>query len=625
MRNAISPVFAAVLCVFLLSSCSGGKERQAEYFQRAQESYQQGRYNEARVFVKNALKIDDRHAEARYLLARLYEQEQNWREALVNLERAVEINPALIHARLKLGQLYYAGRHYDKAMQQAQAILTQQPLNADAHALLGSVYFRQNQPDRAIRQAEIALKEQPGHVAAVSILTEIYKARDPGRALAVIGDGIATQSKNATLKLLKIEVLAEQQRTQEIENAYRELITDYPENLFYHYLLVNFYQRHARIDDAESLIRKTIKTAPDNIELKLWLTQFLADQRHLQAAEQALKTFLAEQPGLNKLRFALGQVYISAGKLPEAEGIYRGIIKSNETSAESLSARNQLVKIALMRNDRRTAQALLSDIFALAPNNAEALVIRSRLDLEQGNAKSAIDSLRSAIKGDPDMFEALLLIAKAYLKVGAVDLARDSYRRALDVQPGHREALLALAQLELQKGDYASAIEVCQRGLAVNPADTQLLLLLANAYQLLGDYRQSADLYEEVLIQQPDNLLAANNLAMLYVEPLASNENIARAYDLAHDFQFSGNPALLDTLGWVYHKMGHSANAIAMLRSAVDSDESNPIYHYHLAMAYLKNDNLELARQTLQTALQGETNFVGREQAQALLLKLEGQ
>ena len=87
--------------------------------------------------------------------------------------------------------------------------------------------------------------------------------------------------------------------------------------------------------------------------------------------------------------------------------------------------------------------------------------------------------------------------------------------------------------------------------------------------------------------------VAANNLAWMYAE---TGENLDMALQLAQAAarRLPNNPAIQDTLGWIYYKKGLATLAIAPFQKSIELDPKNPVFHYHLGLAHLKNgDSLE--------------------------------
>jgi Tfp pilus assembly protein PilF len=70
-----------------------------------------------------------------------------------------------------------------------------------------------------------------------------------------------------------------------------------------------------------------------------------------------------------------------------------------------------------------------------------------------------------------------------------------------------------------------------------------------------------------------------------------------KAWGLAPD-----NPAIEDTLGWVYYQQGLYPLAVVQLEAA-NAKAGTAVRKYHLAMAYLKAGKPDRGRQTLDAAL----------------------
>jgi Flp pilus assembly protein TadD len=67
--------------------------------------------------------------------------------------------------------------------------------------------------------------------------------------------------------------------------------------------------------------------------------------------------------------------------------------------------------------------------------------------------------------------------------------------------------------------------------------------------------------------------------------------------------QLPASPSGSDALGWAYYKLGSSAPAIVQLKESVDKVPTNPMFRYHLGMAYMTAGHLDLARQQMRTLL----------------------
>jgi Flp pilus assembly protein TadD len=129
--------------------------------------------------------------------------------------------------------------------------------------------------------------------------------------------------------------------------------------------------------------------------------------------------------------------------------------------------------------------------------------------------------------------------------------------------------------------------------------------------------------YEKVLAIDSRAPVAANNLAWIYAET-GGNLDIALQLAQTAKGQLPERPEVNDTLGWLYYKKGLATLAVPPLRESVKSDPKNPIYQYHLGLAYAKNGDTANARQALTQALSLKPNFEGAEDARRVLASLAG-
>jgi tetratricopeptide (TPR) repeat protein len=122
------------------------------------------------------------------------------------------------------------------------------------------------------------------------------------------------------------------------------------------------------------------------------------------------------------------------------------------------------------------------------------------------------------------------------------------------------------------------------------------------------DYEKAIAMTKLVLKARPDNIEALNNLACMLVDsvrpprPAEALTYSQHAYNL---MQQSGaiQPLVQDTQGWVLLNNGKIDEATMLLRQVVDNNPFLDAY-YHLAEAYLRNNQPLAAKQQLTLASQ---------------------
>ena len=117
-------------------------------------------------------------------------------------------------------------------------------------------------------------------------------------------------------------------------------------------------------------------------------------------------------------------------------------------------------------------------------------------------------------------------------------------------------------------------------------------------------------------------MIAANNLAWLYA--VTGKGNLDEAVRLAQSaVQKNPNvPGFIDTLGWVYYKKKMTSLSIAALQNSFTRDSNNPLYAYHLGLAYAQNGDIKNARLMLEKALKLSPNFDGADNARHILSEM---
>ena len=109
--------------------------------------------------------------------------------------------------------------------------------------------------------------------------------------------------------------------------------------------------------------------------------------------------------------------------------------------------------------------------------------------------------------------------------------------------------------------------------------------------------------YEAILKDQPNSLVAINNLASLLLDNRSDKESIDRAVALSEKLKDSGLPQFQDTLGWAQFKKGNAQGAVAILEPAAEKLPNLAAVHYHLGMSYASAGKADEAKEQFQKAM----------------------
>ena len=78
----------------------------------------------------------------------------------------------------------------------------------------------------------------------------------------------------------------------------------------------------------------------------------------------------------------------------------------------------------------------------------------------------------------------------------------------------------------------------------------------------------------------------------------------------------------LDTVGWVYYKLGDYQNAVQILSQVVKKNPNVNVFNYHLGMAFKMNGDKDQAKLYLEKSLADKKHFKEKSTAEAALKDL---
>ena len=273
------------------------------------------------------------------------------------------------------------------------------------------------------------------------------------------------------------------------------------------------------------------------------------------------------------------------------------------------------------RNSADKAETDLKTAISIAPQSPQAYLELGKIRFAQKRFPEGVTLLEQALQYDPDSFEALRLVVgydlyekqpdKALARLNAqieksprnssfydllallqiqskkLDEAAFTAQKAMRLNSGDGEAVALYAQIEVQRGQTANAVSAWERWSAAHPNDAGVLAILGTLEESRGDTSKAEAYYRRSLQIQPQQPIAANNLAY---RMLLNGENVDVALSLAQTARQgmpnSANTA--DTLAWAYYYKGTYGFARDLLEEAIKSEPNDAAMQYHLGMVYRK-------------------------------------
>ncbi|MEQ1803362.1 MAG: tetratricopeptide repeat protein [Gammaproteobacteria bacterium] len=575
-----------VAAALLLVACGSPEKRAADYLAKAQEFYDAGDYVKARLEAQNAAQVEPKNGKARYMLAEIAEQEKDYQQMFGHLMVVVEDDPSNVEARLKLGTLFFLGQSWDEAGKQAAELLKLAPNDARVHLLNARVIIQKGDRAGGLAEVATALKLDPDNVDGILLQSAADAIENLDKGLATLDAAInrLPADKTRQLRELRVIMLAQGKRTDEVETGLRELSRDFPKEQGYQLQLAQFYTSQGRVDEADQLLKKFTEVDPKDADKQLGYVQFLATQRDKEKAEAALKAFIEINPDAGKLRLALGQLYETTERPDEARKTYVALAERSPKSVEGLAGRNRIAAMDIRAGKMDAGREAIDDILKDAPDDASALLLRSGVRFSEGKFDDAVGDLRLVLRKEPQNDRALLLLAQAYVRKNDLALAKDTYRRLLEVAPDSPDGLQQLAALYVADKEFAEAESLLRKRLAKQPDD---LIASGRLVEILMAQGQTAKAEEEAR-----RMTALTNQTGVGDFSLGRVLAQKKDYDAAAaSFQKSvdareGDPLPLEGLVRSLLAAGKQGDAITALNKQLDSGQNELFSKFLLGGIY---------------------------------------
>lgn len=547
----------------------------------------QGRTEESTQMLEDAIASSPKDTNFKVWLVSYFRYTGQVEPAIKTAETFIASDPAEPLLRFALADAYQQSHQFPKARQVLNDIIAMGPKDPDS-------LKARNQ----LARLELQLENEP---EAEKLLNEIFEIDRENTGALITGAQIALQRGDTESAILKS----------------RTAINHDPKSQPAFLTLGVALEASGSEDLALDNYQSALKLDPRKIEVAFKITQLLLKRGDTAEANQLLEQYLTVESTAKTVGPILVASYTEQQEWDKAMEV--------ASKLESQQDNNSLG--IYLRGGTQYAQGNYADsivsfesLITKEPNSSDALSALLKARVAQDGTEATIDYLKKFMADHPEQKHAHVFLGGLYLQQGNPDLAISAYREAIELEPGNTRAQVSLAQAYLQSGAPEAALESFDAALAASPNNTELLLLKAGLLEGLGRYQDAADTYGALLAIDDTQSIAANNLAMLLVSHLSSEENLLRAMEVSAAFESSDVPTFLDTRGWVYYQAGNYNRALSLLkRATADPDRSSPEYHYHLGMTYLKLNDKDSARVQLETSLEGEADFVGVEAAKKVL------
>jgi tetratricopeptide (TPR) repeat protein len=446
-----------------------------------------------------------------------------------------------------------------------------------------------------------------------------------------LAQAIVDHPDNTTYRLLLANLYIQQNEVDKAISLYTEILVKEPENEGVHLRLALLYSHSGRYETAEQIFRELLEKDVDSYFTHLSYARLLKQMERYQDAgleyEKALTLNWSKD-----LAYEIGYLYSTHEMFIDSLRIYTTITDNDQFDERAALSRIQAL-VDLDRPDEALKELYTTRTYSKNPANIDLMIsklllrkneidqakhILTRLAGETGGSEAryllALLAFQEEdyntsqahlmlIEPESDELEdAVYLQTRIHQKLGTIGEAIKLLENYTATEVGRRPLFYALlSSLYQAKGEHLTAMRLMETGVNTYPDNLQLLFEYALLLEKNDLTEQAIIAMQRVLELQPDHAEALNYIGYTWAD---QNTHLEKAleYILRADILKPDNGFIIDSLGWVYYRLGDLQQAERELERALLLIPDDPHIYDHLGDVYRSLNRFKEAREIYQKA-----------------------
>ncbi len=345
------------------------------------------------------------------------------------------------------------------------------------------------------------------------------------------------------------------------------------------------------------------------LRLALVAGNFFERSGNADRAREIYQSFLERSP--NSLLAAAALQRVDAGEVPEPE-----VANAAEGMAEAL-----FNLASLLSKERAEEVALIHAHLALRlkPGFTIARILVGEILQAQDRSREAIAAYRAVSEDSPFSWMVRLRIAEELERLDDTEEAVAELEALAESRPDRFEPLFRLGNMLRAKERFADAAAAYDRAIerVAEPRREHWTMFYFRgiARERTESWARAEADFLQALDLEPEQPFVMNYLAYSWIEKKLHLDRakgmLVRAVELRPDDGY-----IVDSLGWVYFRLGEYRKGVTFLERAVELRPQDPVINDHLGDAYWRVGRRQEARFQWRRALS-----LGPEEAEAPVIE----
>ena len=312
---------------------------------------------------------------------------------------------------------------------------------------------------------------------------------------------------------------------------------------------------------AESLILPVLRRSPNDVRSIMLWTQLQIDQSVEDPLERLVDA-IADYPENTELRLQYARLLGAEGDYSGARAQFAILLELEPNNPDMISTA-ALLDFELELYDAALAKFL--QLIALEARLDEAFYYVGRIQAADDRYSEAIEAFGS-VGPSREFRDAKVRAAQVLIDTAFASDIRQFFDAQRRTYPSSAEQLFLL-EAESLRDWSGESLEAYDRGLAAFPQSFSLLYGRAMIHESEGSLWAMEQDLRRILAQDPNHAATLNALGYSLTNRTQRYEEAAVLIERALALS-PGDPAIMDSLGWVYYKLGQYVQSESLLREA---------------------------------------------------------
>ena len=557
-------------------------------------------------------------------LAELYAKTGRIRDAVLEAQEIIKRDPDNLEAHKLLGRIYLRSlgdlqpgsqsrEVLNLAIEQYEAMARIEPKNPDNHLLLGRLYFLSKDANKAEKEFKTALSLDSNSEEAITNLAYLYNEEGANTKAAELLNSIPEGQRSSKIYAALGSTYEQQKDYKKAIAAFRQAIAMDKENLD---AMRGLAQNLANDNQMDAALEQylTIQDAdPQDATAAMRVAELYRRQGKFDLAMENLKKAAALGPDLLEIPYNEALILEAQGKYEEAATVLQKLVsRPLPPDARAGDKSNRALFLERLGNIYREANRplLAMETFRKIIDLGGEEAARGYQDVidsyrEQKQWSDATRTAQEAVKKLPDDKGLKLTLAQQLADSGKAEESVQLAKSVLKGGPDDRDSYIMLSQIYMRLKRWKDAEDAVQQAekLAARPEEKEYIRFVqGDIFERQKKYDQAEQAFRQVLQQNPSNSMALNYLGYMLADRNSHLEEALNLIKKALDLD-PQNYNYIDSLGWVYFKLGNYDQAEENLRRAADKAPADATIQDHLGELYARTNRFKLAATHWERAL----------------------